>query len=68
MGFWGFLGGWGGVRFCFSFASEGKGEESPFDFSIKLINLRIMLFLFFLHTLLLIGMADVMLRFRGRFC
>ena len=47
----------------FHLLQKEKGEESPFNFSIKLINLRIMLFLFFLHTLLLIGMADVMPRF-----
>lgn len=52
-----------GSDFTFHLLQKEKGEESPFNFSIKLINLRIMLFLFFLHTLLLIGMADVMPRF-----
>lgn len=61
------LGGGVGSDFAFHLLQKEKGEESPFNFSIKLINLRIMLYLFFLHTLLLIGMADVMPRF-GRKC
>lgn len=63
---WGFLFFvFDGVRFCFSSASEGEGEESPFDFSIKLINVRIMLSSFsFTPSLLLMGVAGVMPSFR----
>lgn len=46
----GFLVFGGGVRSCFFICfRKKKGEESPFDFSIKLINLRIMLFSFPSH-------------------
>lgn len=46
----GFLVFWGGVRSCFFICfRKKKGEESPFNFSIKLINLRIMLFSFPSH-------------------
>lgn len=44
MGFWG-GGGWGQILLFICFRKK-KGEESPFDFSMKLINLRIMLFSF----------------------
>lgn len=45
MGFWG-GGGWGQILLFICFRKKKGEEESPFDFSMKLINLRIMLFSF----------------------
>lgn len=46
---WAFLSFGVGSDFAFHLLQKEKGEESPFDFSIKLINLRIMLFSFPSH-------------------
>lgn len=57
--------GWGQIWLFICFRKKG-GRRAPSIFSIKLINLRIMLFSFSFNTLLLIGMADVMPRFRQK--
>lgn len=64
MGFWG---GWGvGSDFAFHLLQKEKGGGEPLRFFYEINKSQNNAFLFFLHTLLLIGMTDVMPRFRWK--